>query len=94
MADKTFVFKRFDIETNPHDSCLQYDEVESSDGPYVRAQDAIDREAVLQAKIRVLEIQLKETNQSVEKLCARVDANNRALLKVRETANDAIKSDF
>jgi hypothetical protein len=36
------------------------DEIGSTDGEYVLAEDAINREAVLQAQIRTLEVQLKD----------------------------------
>jgi hypothetical protein len=35
----------------------------AGDGTYVLAQHALDREAVLQAEIRTLELQLKESNE-------------------------------
>jgi hypothetical protein len=58
---KTFVYDRFDMR-------LRYvgygdplmDEIGSTDGEYVLAEDAINREAVLQAHIRTLEVQLKD----------------------------------
>lgn len=71
MAPRTFVIKRFDIGEGGH-------AFESGDGEYVKAQDAIDREAVLQADIRVLEVQLKDAlkNVAVERT-ARYDAEDR-----------------
>lgn len=49
---KTFEFERFDFcDGERHDS---------SDGEFVLAQDALDREKVNADRIRVLELQLKE----------------------------------
>jgi hypothetical protein len=52
---KTFQFERFDID--PNDA---HERIPAADGAYVYADDAIDREAVLQAQIRTLETQLKD----------------------------------
>jgi hypothetical protein len=55
---KTFVFNRYDVA---HSSGFDdLDVMVSGDGMYVRAQDALDREAVNADRIRVLELQLKE----------------------------------
>lgn len=56
---KTFIFDRFDI--------YKYDsneKVPAADGEYVMADDAINREAVLQAQIRTLESQLAATKRA------------------------------
>jgi hypothetical protein len=58
---KTFVYDRYDIFGRHLCGCHIE---ECSDGEYVRAQDAIDREAVLQARIRTLEVQLKDAKPS------------------------------
>ncbi|HDR9163642.1 TPA: hypothetical protein QDB28_004046 [Burkholderia vietnamiensis] len=52
---KTFAFNRFDID--------KYDSngrIPAADGDYVLAEDAINRDAVQSAKIRTLEMQLKD----------------------------------
>lgn len=54
---RAFIFDRFDVRTHDHGDI---EEVAASDGEWVRAQDALNREAVLQAQIRTLEVQLKE----------------------------------
>jgi hypothetical protein len=51
----TFAYKRFDIDK--YDSNEQ---IPCADGLYVHAEDAINREAVLQAEIRTLQAQLKD----------------------------------
>lgn len=53
---RTFIFERFD---------LFGDRTPAADGEFVRAQDAIDREAVLQSQIRTLETQLKDARATV-----------------------------
>lgn len=53
---KTFVWDRFDVDHTGY-------EIDTADGRCVLAQDAIDREAVLQAEIRTLELRLKEAKQ-------------------------------
>lgn len=54
---KTHVFARFDIY--PSGPCKTVRE-DAADGALVLAEDAINREAVLQAQIRTLEAQLKD----------------------------------
>jgi hypothetical protein len=51
----TFAYKRFDIDK--YDSNEQ---IPCADGLYVHAEDAINREAVLQAEIRTLQARLKD----------------------------------
>lgn len=50
---RTFEFERFDAVGN-----------KDAEGEFVLAQHAIDREAVLQAQIRTLETQLKDTKRA------------------------------
>jgi hypothetical protein len=58
---KTFVYDRFDCTNGGSAHCYGcYTMDASSDGDYVRAEDAINREAVLQAEIRTLQVQLKD----------------------------------
>jgi hypothetical protein len=60
---KTHVFDRFDVGSNRLDD----EDIERwpcSDGYWVKAQDAIDREAVLQAQIRTLEATLEATKRA------------------------------
>jgi hypothetical protein len=59
---KRFEFERFDWMASDCEECGgDVRERPDNNGDWVRAQDAIDREAVLQAQIRTLELQLKET---------------------------------
>jgi len=53
---KTFVYDRLDVLA-PGD---EFAMIERSDGPYVLAEDAINREAVLQDEIKTLRAQLKD----------------------------------
>ncbi|CAB3795604.1 hypothetical protein LMG28138_03913 [Pararobbsia alpina] len=57
---KSFVYARFDC-TPRHDAGVY--RVPDAEGDCVDAVDAICREAVLQAKIRTLEVQLKEAQE-------------------------------
>lgn len=57
---KTFVFDRYDVLGDY--GCEVYEEA-NAEGKHVKAQDAIDRDEVLKAQIRVLELQLKEAKQ-------------------------------
>jgi hypothetical protein len=56
---KTFQFERFDVDTSGTGEVLP-----SGDGEWIRADAAIDREAVNAAKIRTLEVQLSERGES------------------------------
>jgi hypothetical protein len=58
-VSKSFVFDRFDVVA-PGGYFVLHEKEVRADGDYVKAQDAIDRDEVLKAQIRVLEIQLKE----------------------------------
>ena len=60
---KTHVWRRFDVQTAAHEYAADVERTDSADGEYVLAQDAIDREAVLQAQIRTLETQLKDARR-------------------------------
>jgi hypothetical protein len=62
-VSKTFVYERFDAETYTDRWGTLVIPVAASDGVYVMAEDAINREAVLQARIRTLETQLKDARQ-------------------------------
>lgn len=65
--NKTFVFDRFDIQGDGHGyACLIIEP--SSDGVYVKAEDAINREAVMYDHIRTLEMQLKDTRAERDRL--------------------------
>lgn len=57
---KTFVYDRLDVYSTRNGYGDHVQEYPSSDGPYIKAEDAINREAVLQAQIRTLETQLKD----------------------------------
>jgi hypothetical protein len=62
---KTHVFERFDTFG---------DRTPAADGECVLAQDAINREAVLQAQIRTLELQLKDARAAHAEDRARLDS--------------------
>lgn len=61
---KTFVYDRFDVYSSG-DGYYTVEAECSSDGEYVKAEDAINREAVLQAQIRTLETQLKDRKEEM-----------------------------
>jgi hypothetical protein len=54
-VSEQFKFERFDVDGSGH--------WETSDGDWIRAQDALDREAVLLAKISTLEAQWNEAEK-------------------------------
>lgn len=53
---KTFVYDRFDIHWHDQETAGAFD------GEWVKAEDAINRDAVLNAKIQTLETQLTDAN--------------------------------
>ena len=60
--NKTFSYDRFDVHACDCDSCFSPVRVTGEfDGKWIKAEDAINRDAVLTAQIRTLELQLKET---------------------------------
>jgi hypothetical protein len=58
---KTFVYDRFDVRAL---STGDLHIARTSDGEWMKAEDAINREAVLQAQIRTIETQLKDTKRA------------------------------
>jgi hypothetical protein len=77
---KSFVFDRFDVHSDSDGYC-RIKETQYAEGEYVKAQDAIDRDEVLKAQIRVLELQLRE---------AKLDAESwRALMLTAGSANES-----
>ncbi|SAL01630.1 hypothetical protein AWB80_08170 [Caballeronia pedi] len=65
---RTFVFDRFDVRGCACDDCQTGVTTHAEfDGEWVKAQDAISREAVLQAQIRTLETQLKDARAANER---------------------------
>jgi hypothetical protein len=63
---KRFEFERFDLRGCACDECDTGVTAQSEfDGEWVKAQDALDREAVLQAQIRTIETQLKDARDIV-----------------------------
>lgn len=54
------VFKRYDCEGGRHHCYGCYHMAENADGDWVSSQDAYDHIAILEAKIRTLETQLKD----------------------------------
>lgn len=74
---KTFTFDRFDCRADGVGyACVICEE--TSDGIYVTAQDALDREAVNADRIRVLELQLKESRVKCKGLEQFLDNANSA----------------
>lgn len=59
---RSFAYDRFDVHADG-DGYISTVEEANSEGNYVKAQDALDREAVLQARIRTLETQLKDSRE-------------------------------
>lgn len=62
---KTFVYDRFDMIAGDGPGVYQEP---ASDGEWVKAKDAINRDAVLNAQIRTLEVQLKDTRAELDAL--------------------------
>jgi hypothetical protein len=60
---RSFVYDRLDWGLKYSFEGWRVDMDEASEGEYVLAQDALDREAVLQAQIRTLEVQLKDAKR-------------------------------
>jgi hypothetical protein len=56
------VFKRYDLYCSS-DGYYSIEEDESADGDWVKAQDAYDRVAVLEAEISTLKTQLKDAKR-------------------------------
>jgi hypothetical protein len=72
---KTHVFERFDVRGCACDECFTGVTAQAEfDGDWVKAQDAINREAVLQAQIRTLEVQLKDARAAHAADKARLDS--------------------
>lgn len=64
---KRFEFERFDLRACACDECdMGITPQPEFDGDWVKAQDALNRESVLQAQIRTLEAQLKDTRALLE----------------------------
>lgn len=68
---KTYIFERWDIW--PHGTCNRIDpessyKVSEFDGAWVKADDAINRNAVQQAKIETLEVQFKDAKAALKRL--------------------------
>jgi hypothetical protein len=86
---KTHVFERFD---------LFGDSTPAADGEWVKAQDAIDRDAVLEAQIRTLETQLKDTKRAAlagmdaAKSASRIQYEEAARLRA-ESSPEALASE-
>lgn len=80
---KQFEFERFHVEGWNCDECGGVTPRAEFDGEWVKAQDAINREAALQAQIRALESQLAETRANA----ARFDK-----LKARATLDEPCDS--
>ena len=59
----TFEWKRYDIQFDMQRDCIE--EFGCSDGDWVKSEDAINREAVNEAKIRTLETQLKDARAAL-----------------------------
>lgn len=69
MGKRSFQFERFDIRAE-----TGFELEPAGDGEWVKAEEAINREAVLQAEIRTLEAQLKDAREESKQLAAFVVA--------------------
>lgn len=58
---KSFVYNRFDVYANWPFNLIE--EQPDAEGEYVKAEDAINHHAVLMARIRTLEVQLKDARR-------------------------------
>jgi hypothetical protein len=76
----TFLWKRLDY--GEHEG--EYDDAE---GRYVLAEDAINREAVNEAKIRTLEVQLKDAKAALHRVQSHLVRKNRAIVEIRNLVN-------
>lgn len=72
---RTFVFERFD---------LFGDRTPAADGEFVSAQEALDREAILQAEIRTLETQLKDARTAIAGSAVIANAAGAEIAALRE----------
>ncbi|WP_204117379.1 hypothetical protein [Paraburkholderia sp. C35] len=71
---KRFEFERFDLRGCACDECdTGVTPRAEFDGEWVKAQDALDREAVLQARISTLEVQLKDRWKYFNEALARIE---------------------
>jgi hypothetical protein len=71
---KTFVYDRFDfIPADPQGKEWEAFMLSDDAGEYILAEYAINREAVLQAQIRTLEVQLKDLQPRLTRLQKRSD---------------------
>lgn len=63
---KTFVYERFDIHDEYDRPMLPGNRLvfTAGDGEWVKAEDAINRDAVLNARIQTLEVQLQDTKRA------------------------------
>lgn len=68
---KSFVFERYDVFGNCDESGDSWSTVRSEfDGKWVKAEDAINREAVNADEIKTLNLRLKESQAEVMRLNA------------------------
>lgn len=73
---RRFEYERFDVRGCACDECdTGVTPRAEFDGEWVKAQDALDREAVLQAQIRTLEVQLKDARAAHAADKDRLDSN-------------------
>jgi hypothetical protein len=88
----TFKFGRYDIE--PIDFGTNGTmRINRDDGEYVLAEDAINREAVNEAKIRTLEVQLKDARLALHRVQGHLVRKNRALVEVKNIVQATFSSD-
>lgn len=78
----TFKWERRKIE-----SVDPWDEVEDDEGEFVRAEDAINREAVNTAEIATLKARLKESQLQLHRVRGHLMRKNRALVEIRKTVD-------
>jgi len=83
----TYVWDRFDIDVLDNYGWNTYSEKPASDGVYVKAEDAINREAVNADKIRLLEVQLKEMTAKCVQLEDKFITEHEKIVSIRAIAN-------
>jgi hypothetical protein len=72
-SKKSFRYRRFDINAHDNEYGQHHEQIDRAEGEYVLAQDALDREAVLQAQVRTLETQLKDSQKGYKQVGASWD---------------------
>lgn len=91
---KTFVYERYEISGAWLAGKIRICEGLESDGEWVKAEDAINRDAVLTAQIRTLETQLNEGRQRERFLMERLErATSKLACANKHISDDAWRND-